>query len=455
MADIKDRLKLIEALRAKGGLVTAAQLEAKRDELRERRASGALEIEHQLRGEVVNDEDETFFLVRNEYPLIMHHGALPLDTLLDTSPEQIAFAACDEELDDFNPESAVFVDTETTGLAGGTGTMAFLVGAGYVDGDVFRVEQCFMRDYDEEPPMLRYLDNLFKRFSVVVTYNGKSFDVPLLRSRFISNRMRFRLDAVTHLDLVHVSRRLWKQRLGDCSLGNIERNILGVHRVNDVPSAEIPQIWLDYLHTRDATKLARVFRHHETDIISLAALTGAVSKQLSAPDGEGFEHAEDRLSVLRLLMRRRKYEEAVSHGDNLLSSETDLSPALRQECHELLALAHKRLQHWEEFECVWRRLLESFPSNMGARLELAKHHEHRTREFPEAIRICKEALSILEVREGIGRGFDVGELYHETFSRRIERIQGKMDRRAAGLTRKPKKSKNRNLFEEQEENSDD
>jgi tetratricopeptide (TPR) repeat protein len=312
-----------------------------------------------------------------------------------------------------------------------------------------------MRDYDEEPPMLRYLDNLFKRFSVVVTYNGKSFDVPLLRSRFISNRMRFRLDATTHLDLVHVSRRLWKQRLGDCSLGNIERNILGVHRVNDVPSAEIPQIWLDYLHTRDATKLARVFRHHETDIISLAALTGAVSKQLSAPDGEGFEHAEDRLSVLRLLMRRRKYEEAVSHGDNLLDSETDLSPTLRQECHELLALAHKRLEHWEDFERVWRRLLESFPSNMGAHLELAKHHEHRTREFPEAIRICKEALSILEVREGIGRGFDVGELYHETFLRRLERIQGKMDRRATGLRRKPKKPIDKSLFEEQEDASDD
>lgn len=455
MPDLRDKLKVMEALRAKGGLMTGSQLEAKRDEVRVRRESGELEIEHLLPGEIVHDDDETFFMVRHEYPLAMHHGILPLDALLDVSPEQIAFAACDEDLDDFAPESAVFVDTETTGLAGGAGTVAFLVGAGYVDGDVFRVEQCFMRDYDEEPAMLRYLDRLFKRFNVIVTYNGKSFDVPLLRSRFISNRMRFRLDAATHLDLVHVSRRLWKERLGDCSLGNIERNILNVHRLNDVPSAEIPAIWLEYLHTRDATRLTRVFRHHETDIVSLAALTGMVSKCLATPDGEGFEYAEDRLSVLRLLMRRRKYDEAVSHGGSLLDTASDLDEALRRECFELLALAHKRLKNWDEFEQTWLRLLDSFPSNMNARLELAKHHEHRTREFPTAIRMCTEALGLLDTRRAFGRGYDVDELYRETFAKRIERMKGKMERQVIGLRRKPKKRKGQNLFEDQEDTNHD
>ncbi len=423
MADKRDTLR---RLLNQHGIITGAELQQRARKESETRASDAFEIDKVLPGEVVTDGDTGFFLVRHRFDLDDRHGNLPFRAALSATPEHIALSACDEELAAFDARTAVFIDTETTGLSGGTGTVAFLVGVGYFEDDCFRLDQCFMRDYDDEEPMLRYLDGLFRDNDTVVSYNGKSFDQPLLRTRFITNRIPFRLDGALHFDLVHAARRFWKRRLRDCSLGNVEREILGIQRHGDVPSSEIPQIWLQYLRTRDARRLAGVFTHHKTDVLSLVALTAALSERLTAPEGQGFEHAEDRISLLRIHYRSRHYGEVTGLARCLLDTEADA--LLRRECYEMLGIALKRIEDWEAMEACWTAMAAEFPGACLARLELAKHHEHRSRNLAEAERLCQEALAYLQGRGAAGRlGFEEMSALGE-FRRRLERIQKKMSR---------------------------
>ena len=321
-------------------------------------------------------------------------------------------------------KNLIFIDTETTGLAGGTGTVAFLIGLGYFTDDAFRLEQCFMRDFDDEEPMLAYLDNLLKRFETVVSYNGKSYDIPLLRTRFIFNRIPFRLDSIMHFDLVHASRRFWKDRLGSCTLGNVESAILGIKRHGDVPGYEIPEIWFEYLRTRDATELKKVFYHHKMDILSLLTLTAQLSRLLDVPDGKGFEHAQDRLSLLRLHFRQKRFDQVPTLAKELLDTEAEST--IRRECLELLAFSYKRLQEWQKMEDTWEAFLKEFPKDLVARLELAKHHEHRTRNLPRAKKICRDTIQFLETRLELGRDTDLDEWKIEAFKKRLKRIQRKL-----------------------------
>ncbi len=421
--DIQDKLK---ALLANKGVMTGQEWRKAAEEHARQRAEGVFEIDKTVPGRLVGDSEEGFYLVQTDYPLDTPHGPHALGEALDAAPSHIAFSACDEELEDYDPATAMFVDTETTGLAGGTGTMAFLVGVGYFVEDAFRLDQCFMRDYDDEPAMLEYLAELFHRCGTVVTYNGKSFDVPLLRTRFIQNRIPFRLDSVPHLDLVHAARRFWKMRLQDCSLTNIERQALGIERQDDVNSAEIPQLWLDYLRTRDARPLERVFYHHRMDILSLVALTASLSRNLAGAAEMGFEHAEDQYSLVRLHFRHRQYVEVMAQGRRLLESEAE--PMVRRECLELMGLAGKRLQDWEAMEKIWSLLLDEFPENLVARHELAKHHEHRTRNLFEAERLCAQAVEFIETRIALGNSGALEDSHLRTFQRRLERLRKKLGR---------------------------
>lgn len=427
MSDIGDKLR---DLLAKHRVMTGAQLASRQQERERRCQAGELEVEKVVPGEIVGEPDNRFFLVREDFPLETRQGEVALGAVLDAIPEHIALSACDAELEVFDPATALFMDTETTGLAGGSGTVAFLVGVGYFVEGVFRLEQCFMRDYDEEEPMLRYLDGLFLRCETVVSYNGKSFDMPLLRTRFIQNRLPFRLDGALHFDLVHAARRFWKKRLGDCSLSNVERAVLGVERHGDIPSSEIPQLWFDYLRTRDATELQRVFYHHKMDVLSLVSLTALLSKRIEASDGEGFQHAEDRLSLARLYFRQKQFENVVAHVGGLLETETE--PVIRRECLELMAYARKRLDEWQRMEDAWTAVLREFPRNLAARAELAKFYEHRKRDLPAAKRICEETIQFLETRAALGQDADLDLDHAESFRYRLNRIQRKLSRAYGG-----------------------
>jgi uncharacterized protein YprB with RNaseH-like and TPR domain len=423
MSDLNEKLK---QLLANHNLMTGAQWRHRHDEQEQLRQSGAYEISNCVPGEVVEDESGGFYLVRTDFPLDTLQGGTPLGAIFDSAPKHIAFSACDDELSEFDPASAVFIDTETSGLAGGTGTVTFLVGVGYFETlppesrMVFRLEQCFMRDFDDEEPMLRYLDSVFQRAETVVSFNGKAFDIPLLRTRYLFNRMPFRLDASLHYDLIHAVRRIWKLRLNDCSLQNIEREVLGIRRHGDVPSADIPQIWFDYLRTRDARQLPRVFYHHQNDILSLVALTALIAQSLDVPNGDGFEHAEDRLSVLRLNFRQKKFGEAVEHAKKLLETETE--DIVRRHTMEFYALACKKLLDWEQMAEVFSLMSREFPSEITPRLELAKHYEHRAKDLPMALQICTETADALQRNPLADKTqWPLSDLLH-----RIDRIQRKL-----------------------------
>ena len=398
MSELQDKLK---ALLSNKGVMTGAQWSRQRSELEERRATGEFEIDRIVPGSVVGEDQDGFYLVRHEVPLETHHGNREIGDVLNVVGEHISLSASDTELVDFDPTKAIFVDTETTGLSGGTGTVSFLVGAGYFTGNGFRIDQCFMRDFDDEEPMLRYLAGLFEERETIVSYNGKSFDVPLLRTRFISNRVPFRLDASLHFDLVHATRRFFKARLGDCSLGNVEKVLLDIRRQGDVSSGDIPRIWLDYLHTRDARKLKQVFYHHKMDILSLVTLTALLSESIDVPEGAGFEHPQDRLSLVRVHFMQKRYKDVLDLGQAFLEENSDA--ILRRACFEMIGFAAKRLQQWERMEDAWNGLLEETPKDLVALNELAKHMEHRRRNLPRALELCKNAIDIIENRATLQR----------------------------------------------------
>jgi hypothetical protein len=238
------------------------------------------------------------------------------------------------------PERLVFLDTETTGLAGGTGTCAFLIGIGTVEGTQFVVRQYFLRDYPEEKAILQDLAEVLGSFDGLVTYNGKTFDVPLLETRYTLARLKAPFGRLLHFDALHPARRLWKLRLESCRLTDLESAVLGIGREGDVPGSEIPGIYFDYLRTGDARGLQPVFYHNALDIITLAALTVELARALGDAGASTLDSSVDLFSLSRI------YESAGSREQSVATCQRALSAGLPEliEGQALwqLALQHKR-----------------------------------------------------------------------------------------------------------------
>lgn len=420
--------KLRGLLSQSAGLMTGSQWEKRVDEMEQKRAERTYEIEKIVAGEMVENDFGSFYRVRHTFPLDTLHGPVALGDVLRAESQHIAFSANDEELVDFNPRATAFIDTETGGLVGGAGNVAFLIGVAYFEDDALILDQCFLRDYDEEEAMLQYLNELFKRFETFVSYNGKTFDMPLMRTRFIQNRIPYRLDSAMHFDLLHAARRFWRKRIQDCSLSNVEREVLGMPRHGDVNGALIPQIWFDYLRSRDARALERVFYHHKTDILSLVALTAWVSRCLSAEQGGGFAHAEDRISLMRVHYRQKRWEDVASLGGTLLA-DNDLNEDLRREALQMAAQAYKRLERHEDMVEAWQELVALFPMDYEARHGLAKYYEHVARDLEAAEQTCADAITYLETRRQLGRITAPETAERVALEKRISRIRQKRTRR--------------------------
>jgi uncharacterized protein YprB with RNaseH-like and TPR domain len=276
------------------------------------------------------------------------------------------------------PEKWAFLDTETTGIAGGTGTYAFLVGVGVLEGGEFRVHQFFMRDFAEEPQMLAALAELLKPYEVLVTYNGKSFDAPLLETRYRMTRQRVPHESMEHLDLLHSARRLWKLRLQSCRLVELESAVLGYTRVGDIPGMLIPYRYFEYLKTGSMTGLAPVFHHNRLDILTLACLTALVLGVLGDPECAPLSQALDLYGLAGWLTRLGRPDTALEVYRRALSAElpADVSARARAE----MAMIHKRAGEYEQAIPLWREL-----RTRDAAVELAKYYEHHARNYPAAM----------------------------------------------------------------------
>jgi len=356
---------------------------------RERRiAPAALALEELVQGMRIENERGESFLTETDVHLEVRHVDVPLSRFRTLDPSTVGILTAEPSLARFDLSQAVFLDTETTGLAGGAGTAAFLVGAGFVEGDRFRVRQYFMRDYHEEPALLHALAEDLGRFRQLVTFNGKMFDVPLLDARYRLNRVRFPLGEVLHFDLLHPARRLWRARLESCRLQALEAELLGLLRVGDVPGEQIPQIYFDYVRRRDARALARVFEHNRQDIVSLAAL--AVLACQWVEEGRA-EDPRDVYSLARVLERARLYERSDAEYRRALA--LDPGP-LRGAALMRLAARARRAGEPAIAAALWEEAAES--GELLALRELAVHYEHRRREPGAALEVVDRALRWLE-----------------------------------------------------------
>jgi len=278
-----------------------------------------------------------------------------------------------------SPAEIVFYDTETTGLSGGAGSVIFLFGAAWCEGRDLAVEQLFLSDFPGEPEFLLAVRELLRPYRAFVSYNGRTFDSHLLRTRFLMNRIAW--EPGPQVDLLHHSRRLWKSVVGDCSLRSMESNVLGFTRELDVAGEDIPLIWLEFLRTGRPGTLPVVFDHNVMDIVSLARLYEVIGALVSGIPSS--VRVDERALGLWL----------IRSGDP--SGGALLEDAFRRGSEQAgvaLAIHHKRNHEWALAAEVWTKLLAGARS-LKAAIELAKHHEHRTRQYEEALRLVETAMS--------------------------------------------------------------
>ena len=291
---------------------------------------------------------------------------------------------CPQEL---CPEDILFLDTETTGLSGGVGTIAFQIGVGYFAPSGFVVEQFLMHDYPEEAQMLKKLAALMQRFSVICTFNGRTFDVPLLKSRFLMNRMADVRIPEVHLDVLYPARRIWKLRLKRCTLGNLEEQLLHVQRDDDLPGALVPQTYFQYLKDGSFAPLEKILEHNKQDIVSLAQLFYFMCRQAAVP--ETIAQGEDLLSLAKAMEKAGDRQKAM-HCYRL-TAKTGMSA----QAYHAMGRMEKREGHVESAVRLYQTMLAQGSDPVGACEALAKLYEHQLRDIPAAVSYTRQALLIL------------------------------------------------------------
>ena len=317
----------------------------------------------------------------------------------------------------FDAGKCLFIDTETTGLSGGAGTVAFLVGAGYVEGGRMTVEQYMLRDYSGEPELIDRLAALMERFEYVCSFNGRRFDLPLMESRFTMCRMRHRWRTLENLDLLYPARRAWKLRLGSCRLARIETEILGLERHGDIPGSEVPGRFFEFLKTGDEALIGDVIDHNRQDVMTLATLLVKLCEINARP--EALTDPRDLYSMGRTLERQGEWKRA---------REIYRISAIPRPAGTLAALstAHVAgLANWRQYHILRRsgdfegaaRVLEQMLQRRQmpgeACVALSKLCEHRFRDIPRALEYAELAKRCPGVRDDIDR--------------RIQRLREKME----------------------------
>lgn len=331
------------------------------------------------------------FISKKQYPADYKHGIIEFTTGIDLSP-LLSWSRISLES---NPpiEEFVFLDTETSGLAGGTGTFVFLVGLGYWKNDQYHLTQLFLREPDEEPAFLTALEEHLTPFKVLVTYNGKSFDAPLLNNRFVLNGFQSPIKKKHHIDLLSLTRRIWRNRLDDRSLGNLEHEILSLTRsADEIPGWMVPQIYFEYLQTLNASPLQGVFYHNQIDILSLSALFVHLTQLLNNPLAAENPQSLDLIAIARLYEELGDYNRAVQLYEAGL--EIGLPTHFFIQTLYRFANLHRRTGQPEEALNLWLKAAEY--NEVDACIEIAKFYEHQQKAYSQAIEWTELGLNYLE-----------------------------------------------------------
>ena len=367
-------------------------------------------------GEVVETPAGRHFQTVKLWERHHRHGSLDIIDLQQL-PEDLLGALSNGDCTPSPVRRWAFLDTETTGLAGGTGTYAFLIGVGSVSDEGFRVRQFFMRDYSEEPSLLEALSGHLSQFDVLVTYNGKTYDQPLLETRYRMCRMKPPFARMQHLDLLHGARRLWRLRLDSCRLVDLENQILGVEREGDVAGELIPFLYFEYLRTQQAFRLIPVFHHNAIDILTTACLTAIVPWAFRDPAAARVSHGADLVGIARWLASNGEREQAL--GLMRRAVEIGLPDALLFRTLWDTAALEKKLGRNDAALAVLAELAQSPNPYQAPALEaLAKHYEHREKNYARAIELVTAARAIMDTAE-------------------LARRQARIEKRLAAQNRKP------------------
>ena len=418
MDDIKKRLEKISQLKKNIDKIKQSQKEKSL-----KTVETEVKIEEVVSGKFISTPFGDSFVRENYFPQDYRCGEVELFQIFQSSAKTISSLARDDRLKDIDINKTVFLDTETTGLAGGAGTYIFLIGVGYFEGDQFCVRQYFMRDYNEERALLSAVNELLSKYEAIVSYNGKTFDVPLIQSRFIMSGMKLNLEDPGHFDLLYPARRLWKRRLENCSLSTVERDILGVIRENDVPGYLVPEIYFRYLKTKDARALKQVFEHNLQDILSLVALVSRMCFLVEDPLNNT-EYGMDIFSIGKMFDEEKRYEQSTHYYTEALKHNLAEEEAL--EILRLSSFAYKRQGKWEKAEEIWKEIIERNPEFIYYPYEeLAKYYEHHLKDYQKAGAVVEEALNIEE-----------NIFLREKLQYRLNRIKGKLLCQAQKLSKK-------------------
>ena len=375
--------------------------------------------------------------IENRYALDVRYGRYKIGDGLAVDGETLYFLSRDEEFQGLDLGSALFFDLETTGLAGGTGTIPFLVGLGYYQGDHFVVAQYFLGDPGEEERMLEELAAFFQegKFRSIVTYNGKAFDVPLLETRFILQRQKYVLNEWPHLDFLFSARSLWKHKHESCRLFHLAREVVAADRSEDIPGAEIPQRYFDFLRTGDFGLIEPILYHNQEDILSLLGLVVAGAKLFksegAAGDDEDGPDALDLFGVGRILETAGEIERSVNIYER--ASSEGLPDDIQSKIDRKISGYKKKKEAVEEAQWLhmdirerWFDLPEERKTDLSKReitqllwgmRRLAIKYEWSAGDLPQAARIAEAGLALAQRISG---------RLQDDFRNRLDRLNAKL-----------------------------
>ncbi len=409
-SDIRDRLRRLGVHKGAAHLKPSAAAQMKRLEIRDSRLADSISqspISNLQSLTPISTPYGEATLRRAQYALDWVHGDRKLNEAL-AHPNELIACLMGRSTQPFDLRDALFIDTETTGLAGGAGTLAFVVGVGYFEGDAFAIDQFFLRDPAEEAAMLNQIEALANTHPNVVTFNGKAFDVPLIETRFVMNRFVPPFGEKQHLDLLMPARRAWRSMLGDCSLGSLEYHLLGVRRdQQDIAGFLIPELYRQYLQSgsRELTpEMSRVMYHNLHDILSMVTLTARLIDAQLRPG-----HVSEHIALGKQHEREGEWAEAEQvyrvADSSLVTRNSELT--------KRLASAIKKQHKHSEAVAYWVALADA--GDVNAMTELAKHYEWREMDLPLALSHAKTALRLAEDR-----------WLREALERRVMRLERKM-----------------------------
>ena len=374
----------------------------------------------QKRGQTGRPEKPaTVYLEENRYPLSYCHGRYSLEDFSEY-PFKNAGAIFDlpEEL---SRDELLFLDTETTGLAGGAGTVAFMIGLAYFAGNEVVLEQYIMRDYDEEPDQLEAVKERIEERSNLVTFNGKCYDFPLLKDRFIMNRLEPPvLD--NHIDLLHPARSLWRH-LPSCSLKALEWQVIDFRRGEDIDGSQVPEQYFQYLKEKDFELLRPIIEHNRDDIISMISLARHLGEIVSLSDSIDWD-GNKAYNLGYLFEKDGQLEKSISLYERARYLQD--SARLLTRIDKKLTWQYKRAEYYDQAVKIWQEMIREKRGGLFPWIELAKYYEHQEKDYDSALKLVEAANKFL-----LSRRYYISDWKDrkDALDHRLDRLERKLARR--------------------------